>query len=143
MRHVFSSAGEPQTIDIGRSIGALLTPGLCVGFIAGLGGGKTALIRGIAAYFNVAETVTSPTFTLVNEYVGDQRVVHMDLYRLKAAADLENIGWNEYLMSHTVVLVEWADRFPAVMDDCDRFVMITPTGSDKREIVICDEYPGH
>ena len=76
----------------------------------GLGMGKTAFTRGLARGLDVPHQVTSPTFTIVNEYEGIRRLCHFDMYRLSSPEDLENIGWYDYLVPGTVCAVEWSEN---------------------------------
>ena len=79
--------------------------------------GKTEFVKGLAEGFQVAEGVTSPTFTLLNIYQGTLPVYHFDLYRLEEPEELENIGFTEFIGTDGVAVIEWAERFPAEMPD--------------------------
>lgn len=91
--------------------------GAVVALDGDLGAGKTTFVQGVAAALGVARPVTSPTFTLVAEYplADGRRLVHMDLYRLKGGADLEAIGFDEYVQSGDLVFIEWAERADDVL----------------------------
>jgi tRNA threonylcarbamoyladenosine biosynthesis protein TsaE len=110
-RTVFSLS-EEETFGLGRAIGGQLRGGELIALEGDLGLGKTVLARGIAAGLGIAPAeVSSPSFTLVQEYTGGRaRVVHVDLYRLEGEQDLESIGIDEILASGAVVIVEWAER---------------------------------
>lgn len=105
-----------ETQAVGRAFAPRLAQGACVAMVAPLGGGKTCLIQGICAALGSNDRVTSPTFILVNEYGGAGAdghalpIYHFDLYRLRGAGDLEDIGWDDYVAGDGVCLVEWADR---------------------------------
>lgn len=101
----------------GARFGKAARPPLVVTIAGDLGAGKTTLVQAICRGYGVGEAVTSPTFALVHEYKGDRsRVLHLDLYRLDRASDLDSIGWDELVSSHALVLIEWperaADRLP-------------------------------
>jgi len=107
---VITSSPE-QTWRIGELLGELLGPGDLVCLYGDLGAGKTSLSYGIALGLEVKEQyITSPTFTFVNEYEGRVPFYHIDLYRLKDPEELENIGFEEYLGSDGVTVIEWAER---------------------------------
>ena len=110
MYSVITSSPE-QTWRIGEMLGALLGPGDIVCLYGDLGAGKTSLSYGIALGLEVKEQyITSPTFTFVNEYEGRVPFYHIDLYRLNDPDELENIGFEEYIDSDGVTVVEWAER---------------------------------
>jgi tRNA threonylcarbamoyladenosine biosynthesis protein TsaE len=118
-RKVFSfiSAGSAQTIAAGRLLGACLTPGCVICLTGELGAGKTCFIKGIAEGLNgtPAEEVTSPTFTILQEYPGPVPLYHFDAYRLSGPEDLEAIGFEEYIGGAGVAVIEWADRIEAAL----------------------------
>lgn len=107
------TTSDKETEEIGLYLGQVLkksqieSPVVC--FTGGLGVGKTAFIRGIASAYNVSEPVTSPTFTLINEYKGDVPVYHFDVYRISHEEEMFDIGFEEYLYGEGIVLIEWAD----------------------------------
>jgi tRNA threonylcarbamoyladenosine biosynthesis protein TsaE len=113
------SAGADETGRLGEAIGRELTAGDIVALIGDLGAGKTTLTQGIARGLDVPEAyaVTSPTFTLVNEYPGRRVLYHVDLYRLSGAADLETLGYEEFFFSEGVTVIEWAEKIPEVLDE--------------------------
>jgi len=105
------TTGPEQTWQIGRMLGALLAAGDTICLYGDLGAGKTSLSYGIALGLEVKEQyITSPTFTLVNEYQGRVPFYHMDLYRLNDPGELESIGFDEYIDSDGVTVIEWAER---------------------------------
>lgn len=106
------SDGPEETRAIGRAIGAALAGGEIVCLNGGLGAGKTHLAQGIAAGAGISGPVSSPTFTLINEYEGRLSLAHFDFYRLERPDELDDIGFDEYLDGVRVVVIEWADRFP-------------------------------
>lgn len=102
----FVSHSEDETIFIGTYIGAALYPRLVVLLEGELGTGKTTLVRGIAKSLGIS-SVRSPSFTIINEYEGKERVAHIDLFRLNAADEVEALGLEEYLDGGYILLVEW------------------------------------
>jgi tRNA threonylcarbamoyl adenosine modification protein YjeE len=95
----------------GEHFGSALEPPIVVAISGELGTGKTTLVQAICRGAGVTESVTSPTFALVHRYDGAKYVIyHLDLYRLERAAELTNLGWDDIISSHAIVLVEWPDR---------------------------------
>lgn len=107
------SKSEKETIEAGKEFAKSLKPGSILGLKGDLGTGKTQFVKGICEYFCVENVVNSPTFMIVNEYCGkvnkesEIKIYHFDLYRLKSSAELEVIGFEEYLNSDAIVLIEW------------------------------------
>ena len=104
---------EPELTSWGERLGATVRAPMLVTLAGELGTGKTTLVRAICRGLGVSEDVTSPTFALVHEYGSSHAggpVFHLDLYRLESPAELTNIGWDEIVSSHAVVLVEWPER---------------------------------
>lgn len=107
----FFSQSPAQTEAFGAALAAHLQPGDVIAFRGGLGAGKTALTRGIAAGLGITDCVTSPTYTIVNEYLsGRLPLFHFDMYRLHCADDLFDIGWEDYLDRGGVCAVEWSEN---------------------------------
>ena len=106
----YISHGVEETEDMGRRLGAVLRPGAVVAYRGDLGAGKTAFTRGLAGGLGWAARVTSPTFTIVNEYDGPIPLFHFDMYRLGGPEELFDIGWDDYLDRGGVCAVEWSER---------------------------------
>ncbi len=107
-----------DTIILGTTIGHLLRGGEVIAIIGDLGTGKTTLVRGIATGAKVSpQVVSSPTFTLIQEYRGTFLLAHVDLYRIESQAELETIGLHEYYNDRTSILIEWADRTHGSLPD--------------------------
>ncbi|SPP64864.1 tRNA threonylcarbamoyladenosine biosynthesis protein TsaE (modular protein) [Nitrospira lenta] len=126
------------TEAFGRIIGQSLAGGETLALSGELGAGKTALVRGIAAGLGMPPNqVTSPTFVLIHEYAGRLPLIHVDLYRLRSAAEAEGIGLQEYFQGNIVTAIEWADKFPDLLPS-DRFELTlqhnTPTTRTARMI---------
>ena len=102
---------ESELSAWGEELGRSARAPLVVAISGELGAGKTTLVRAICRGYGVEDEVTSPTFALVHEYFGGRTVVyHLDLYRLGSPAELTNIGWDEIVAAHALVLVEWPQR---------------------------------
>ena len=117
-------------------MGRYLIGGLTVGLVGPLGSGKTLFVQGLAAG-NAPEAspeVTSPTFTLIHEYRGRLVLYHLDVYRLKQAAELVHIGFDELARPDSVVVIEWADRVASLMPDDALWIEIDPTEATSRRI---------
>jgi tRNA threonylcarbamoyladenosine biosynthesis protein TsaE len=111
-RHIISRS-EAETHAAGRELAAELSDTLLIAISGDLGSGKTALVRGICEHEGCASQVSSPTFTIVNEYSGRRPVLHVDLYRLTSIQDMLDIGLDELFASGALLLIEWAERaFP-------------------------------
>ena len=117
--HEWISHSAEETFNIGRQLGATLDAGDFVAFRGDLGAGKTCCIQGIAVGLGVSDRslVTSPTFTLIQEYHGRLPIYHFDVYRLAHEEDLYDLGYEEYFYGEGVTLLEWADRIPHFLPD--------------------------
>ena len=133
------SQSEDETADVAADLARRLDPGAVVLLYGQLGAGKTAFVRGFVRGRGVAmDEVSSPTFTLIQEY-GGGAVYHVDLYRLQPA-EVDDLGLEELPESGGLLCIEWADRLPRPFRGAVS-VRITDRGSDVREIVITDESP--
>jgi tRNA threonylcarbamoyladenosine biosynthesis protein TsaE len=116
MKEMFTTHTEADTIALGEDIASRLQRNGVVALVGDLGAGKTRFAKGICRGLGVTEHVASPTFTIVNEYAGrDLSVFHFDFYRLRSAAELHEIGFEEYLDRGGICIIEWADRVPEVL----------------------------
>ena len=132
----FITNSPEETEKIGQALGAVLQPGTILAYTGDLGAGKTAFTRGLARGLNCTESVTSPTYTIVNEYLsGRLPLFHFDMYRLSCADDLWDIGWEDYLDRNGVCAVEWSENMEEAMDGAIR-VHIRKTGDNSRVITI-------
>ena len=113
---VYRTESAAQTEALGRELGAKLRPGSVVAFRGGLGMGKTAFTRGLAQGLGCTGRVTSPTFTIVNEYRGNIPLFHFDMYRLDSSDALFDIGWEDYLDRGGVCAVEWSENVEEALD---------------------------
>lgn len=115
MEYITESVEDTEQVGVGLAIS--LKAGSVVAFTGDLGAGKTAFVRGLARGLGISERVTSPTFTIVNEYEGGRLpLFHFDLYRLGSDEELSDIGWEDYLRRGGVCAVEWSETAPSVVD---------------------------
>ena len=125
-----------ETEAVGAALGKILKPGTVLAYRGDLGAGKTAFTRGLAKGLGCGETVTSPTYTIVNEYLsGRMPLFHFDMYRLASSDDLWDIGWEDYLDRGGVCAVEWSENVADAMEGAV-LVTIEKTGEDSRRITI-------
>lgn len=106
----YISHSEAETEAIGREFAAKLPDGSVVAMYGDLGAGKTAFVRGMAKGMGLDCRVSSPTFTIVNEYLGERELIHFDMYRLGSSDELFDIGWEDYLARGAVCAVEWSEN---------------------------------
>ena len=117
----YRTASEAETEALGEALGRTLSPGAVVAFTGDLGAGKTAFTRGLARGLDIRERVTSPTFTIVNEYEGGRLpLFHFDMYRLGSSDELFDIGWEDYLRRGGVCAVEWSEKVADALSGCIR-----------------------
>ena len=134
MQYISNSPQETEAI--GFALGQILNAGSIVAYRGDLGAGKTAFTRGLARGLGYADAVTSPTYTIVNEYLGGRRpLFHFDMYRLHSSDDLWGIGWDDYLDRNGVCAVEWSENVADAMEDAV-FVTIEKIGDESRRITI-------
>ena len=131
-----TSRSPAETFAYGQSVADSLQPGAVLALRGDLGAGKTHFVKGIAAGLGASpDDVTSPTFTLVHEYVGGRLpVFHFDLYRLENADEVLRIGLDDYLAEDGVLVIEWADKFPELLPDGTRWLHFRVLEGDDREI---------
>lgn len=134
----YLSHNENETEKIGESLASRLRSGDVIAYAGGLGAGKTAFTRGLARGLGFQGRVTSPTFTIVNEYDGNLPLFHFDMYRLGDEDELFDIGWEEYLARGGVCAVEWSERVPGAFPEGTVRVTIErcPENEDWRNISI-------
>ncbi len=142
---VLCSESEEQTEALGQALGEVLQAGAVVGLVGELGAGKTCLARGVARGLGVdpACRVSSPTFTLVNEYPGRLPLYHIDLYRLADPEELWEVGLDHYYRGDGACLVEWFDRFPDQAPPAYLLVALRVTGDHSRELRLSPVGPAH
>ena len=132
----FVTHSPEQTEQVGEALGRILTPGTILAYRGDLGAGKTAFTRGLARGLGYREPVTSPTYTIVNEYLGGRLpLFHFDMYRLRSSEELWDIGWEDYLERGGVCAVEWSENVREAMEDAIT-VRIEKLGEESRKITI-------
>ena len=125
-----------ETEAIGAALGKILTPGTVIAYEGDLGAGKTAFPRGLARGLGCTDIVTSPTYTIVNEYLsGRLPLFHFDMYRLRSSDDLFDIGWEDYLERGGICAVEWSENVADAMEGAIRIRIEKPT-PDTRKITV-------
>ncbi len=127
---------ERETEQLGERLAQKLPDGAVVAMYGGLGAGKTAFVRGMARGMGIDMRVSSPTFTMVNEYLGARELFHFDMYRLGSAVDLFDIGWQDYLGRGGVCVVEWSENVAEAFDGSEIKVEITKLSETSRKIEI-------
>ena len=132
----FITNAPSETEAIGAALGKILKPGTILAYEGDLGAGKTAFTRGLARGLGCTDMVTSPTYTIVNEYLsGRMPLFHFDMYRLRSSDDLFDIGWEDYLERGGVCAVEWSENVADAMEDAIR-IRIEKLGDESRRITI-------
>ena len=134
MEYITNSPEETEAL--GERLAQTLTPGTVLAYRGDLGAGKTAFTRGLARGLGYKEPVTSPTYTIVNEYLGGRLpLFHFDMYRLTSEEDLWDIGWEDYLERGGICAVEWSENVAAALTGA-MLVSIEKTGETTRKITI-------
>lgn len=132
----FITNSPAETEKLGAALAQRLQPGSVIAYTGDLGAGKTAFTRGLARGLGARELVTSPTYTIVNEYLsGRIPLFHFDMYRLSSSEDLWDIGWEDYLDRGGVCAVEWSENVSDAMENAI-WVRIEKTGDESRRITI-------
>ena len=130
---------EIETEKAGADFAASLPDGSVVAFYGDLGAGKTAFVRGMARGMGIASRVNSPTFTIVNEYIGKRELYHFDMYRLGSSDELFDIGWEDYLARGGVCAVEWSENVADAFEGDEIVVKIEKISDCGRKIIIGEE----
>ena len=132
----FLTNSPAETEAIGAALAKILPAGTVLAYRGDLGAGKTAFTRGLARGLGYSEPVTSPTYTIVNEYLGGRLpLFHFDMYRLASSDDLWDIGWEDYLERGGICAVEWSENVDDAMENAV-YVTIEKTGEESRRITI-------
>lgn len=133
---IYKTNSPEETEALGMALGQRLKGGEIIAYTGDLGAGKTAFTRGLAKGLGIEMAVTSPTYTLVNEYTGGRlELFHFDMYRLGSSDELFDIGWDDYLCRGGVCAVEWSENVSDAMDNAI-YVRIQRIGEEERSITI-------
>ena len=134
----FLTHSPEETEALGEALGRRLRGGEIIAYYGGLGAGKTAFTRGLARGLDISSRVTSPTYTIVNEYLGGRLpLFHFDMYRLSSSDELFDIGWEDYLARGGVCAVEWSENVVDALQDAIRVTIEKdPQQPDTRHITI-------
>ena len=142
MTKEYTTAGEEQTEALGVRLGQLIQPGAVIAYTGDLGAGKTAFTRGLARGLCIPDRVTSPTFTIVNEYEGGRLpLFHFDMYRLGSSDELFDIGWEDYLARGGVCAVEWSENVDDALDEDAIRVDIRRGAQDDQRVISVTNVP--
>ncbi len=142
MLEKYTSNSVKETHNIGFQIAKLLNHNSIVALSGELGAGKTELIKGICAFFKVDDFVTSPTFTIINQYIGEDNsgeiiIYHLDLYRIKSTKELEEIGFSECIGdSNSIKLIEWSEKADYKLKEPDFAIKIFTDDIDENKRII-------
>ena len=110
MKQIIITSSPRETEAAGEALGRRIPDGTVLAMYGDLGAGKTALVRGLARGMGIDARISSPTFTIVNEYQGARTLIHFDMYRLQSAEELFDIGWEDYSARGAVCAVEWSEN---------------------------------
>ena len=136
MMQTFITNSEHETEELGAKLAGVLHGGSVVAMFGDLGSGKTALVRGMARGMGLQARVTSPTFTIVNEYLGPVDLIHFDMYRLHSSDELFDIGWEDYISRGAVCAVEWSENVEDAFFGDEIKITFKKLSDTSREITI-------
>ena len=132
----FISRNERETEALGERLARSIPGGAVIAMYGDLGAGKTAFVRGMARGLELDCRVSSPTFTIVNEYLGERELIHFDMYRLSCADELFDIGWEDYIARGAICAVEWSENVEDAFYGDEIVVTINKLGDNERKITI-------
>ena len=132
----FITNSELETEQLGERLAKTVSGGAVIAMYGDLGAGKTAFVRGMARGMGLTCRVSSPTFTIVNEYLGERELIHFDMYRLSGSDELFDIGWEDYLARGAVCAVEWSEKIDDAFYGDETVVRIEKLGDYERKITI-------
>lgn len=135
----YRTCSAAETEALGEALAQTLSTAPAVALYGGLGMGKTAFVRGLARGLGCRSPVSSPTYTIVNEYPGPRKLCHFDLYRLPDAEALLDIGWEDYLASGALCVCEWSENCPGAFPPGTAEIRFSRLGDNEREIrvILC------
>ena len=132
----YMSRSEAETEAVGEAFASSVPDGAVIAMYGDLGAGKTAFVRGLARGMGLSCRVSSPTFTIVNEYIGERELIHFDMYRLDSADELFDIGWEDYLARGAVCAVEWSEKAEEAFCGDEIILRIEKLSDTERRITI-------
>ena len=132
-RNIITNSTE-ETQKLGKSFSKYLKPGNIVALIGNLASGKTSFVKGVLKGLDYKYEVTSPTFTLINEYYAKSKVIHVDFYREENITRWNELGFQNIINSDSIILIEWADLIPDLLPDIDYKLCFKHNGKDMRKI---------
>lgn len=132
----YISRSPEDTHRIGFDIGSLLTAGSIISLRGSLGTGKTTFTKGIAQYFTIQETVTSPSYTIFQEYTGDLTLFHLDLYRIESLEEFELLGVEEFFYDKGITIIEWSELIEDLLPPSTIFIDFKILENQNRKIII-------
>ncbi len=134
--HTVRTHDAAATERVGVALGERITRGACICLTGPLGAGKTVLVKGLCRGLGALDAVTSPTFILMESFAGRMPIVHIDLYRLEHEREVEDIGVFDMIDGDTVVIAEWGERSPTLLDGADIEIVVEPGDGDMRTLHI-------
>ncbi len=137
-KQVFTTCSPEETEALGAALALRCGDYKVIAMFGGLGSGKTAMTRGIAMGMGCSDSVSSPTYTIVNEYRGRRKVCHFDMYRIEDEEGLWDIGWEDYLDSGAICVVEWSENVVRALPKETLKVTFETTGEETRRITVED-----
>lgn len=138
----YQSNSVQETEELGRKLAQYLKAGDVIAYTGDLGAGKTAFTRGVAQGLGIADRITSPTFTIVDEHEGGRLpLFHFDLYRLYSAEELFDIGWEDYLQRGGVCAVEWSERMEDMLEEEPIWVEIRQGDREEQRLITIRNVP--
>ncbi len=132
----FFTRNELETEDLGARLAKSIEGGAVIAMYGDLGAGKTAFVRGMARGLGLDCRVSSPTFTIVNEYLGGRELIHFDMYRLSSADELFDIGWEDYISRGAICAVEWSENVEDAFYGDEIKVTIEKLSDCERKVII-------
>lgn len=136
---IYESFNEEATLAFARELGMLVKQGEVFCLIGDLGVGKTVFSKGFAEGMGIEDPITSPTFTIIHEYMGRVPLYHFDVYRISDESEMEELGYEEYFYGEGVCLIEWANLIPDIIPEFAKYILIEKDlekGFDYRKITI-------
>lgn len=133
---IYITKSSLETEKAGEEISRHLQDTAVLALYGGLGAGKTTLTRGIAKGFGIFQGVKSPTYAIINEYCGDRKIYHFDMYRIGSPEELYEIGWEDYTASGALCIVEWSENVTDALPEKCATVTINILGENEREVML-------